>query len=242
MYKKSGSFIINFSIICFALLHLPSAFAKNTHNDYFNDYAHSLNVTENPVKISVYDSLQLDMAGLSVAAFDYAKQGFENLIESNKLKNDSILTIIDFSKPSNTKRLFILDMKNYKVLFNTLVAHGKNTGREWATSFSNEHSSFKSSPGFYITRETYMGKNGYSLKLQGMERGINDNAYDRGIVVHAADYVNPGMAKARGWIGRSYGCPALPTPVAKTIINNIKFGTCLFIYHPSYIKKSALLG
>ncbi|MEO5946955.1 MAG: murein L,D-transpeptidase catalytic domain-containing protein, partial [Chitinophagaceae bacterium] len=80
------------------------------------------------------------------------------------------------------------------------------------------------------------------LKLQGMERGINDNAYDRGIVVHAADYVNQGMAKAQGWIGRSYGCPALPTPVAKTIINNIKYGTCLFIYHPSYIKKSVLLS
>jgi hypothetical protein len=92
-------------------------------------------------------------------------------------------------------------------LFNTFVAHGQNTGREWATSFSNQNESLKSSPGFYVTRETYEGKNGYSLKLDGLEHGINDKAYERGIVMHGAEYVSQDMANARGWIGRSWGCP-----------------------------------
>ncbi|MBL7749696.1 MAG: murein L,D-transpeptidase catalytic domain family protein, partial [Chitinophagaceae bacterium] len=137
--------------------------------------------------------------------------------------------------------LFVLDLKNYKILFNTLVAHGRNTGREWATSFSNQGESYKSSPGFYITRETYEGKNGYSLKLAGLERGINDNAYNRGIVIHGAEYVSNELANAQGYIGRSQGCPAVPPQVSKPIINTIKNGTCLFIYHPSYVSHSQVL-
>jgi hypothetical protein len=128
------------------------------------------------------------------------------------------------------------------VLFNTLVAHGRNTGREVATSFSNQNSSYKSSPGFYVTRETYDGKNGYSLKLEGLERGINDNAYERGIVIHGAEYVNAELANAQGYIGRSQGCPAVPVQVTRPIINTIKNGTCVFIYHPSYIERSSVLN
>src|SRR5882672_574464 len=125
---------------------------------------------------SVYDSLHLDVLGLSRKAFDYAQKGWGKLIEQGKVTNAAILSIVDFSQPSSHKRLYVLDLKNYKVLFQTLVAHGKNSGRELATSFSNKPSSFKSSPGFYITGETYTGGNGYSLKLNGVEKGINDKA------------------------------------------------------------------
>ena len=191
---------------------------------------------------SVYDSLHLNLKGLSQQAFDFAKQGLKKLIEEGKLLNDSIVSIVDFSKPSSEKRLFILDLKNYKVLFNTLVAHGRNSGREIATYFSNQNSSFMSSPGFYITKETYEGKNGYSLKLEGIERGINDNAFERGIVIHGADYVCDAYINSQGYIGRSQGCPAVPVEANRPIINTIKNGTCLFVYHPSYISRSSVLN
>jgi L,D-transpeptidase catalytic domain len=168
----------------------------------------------------------------------------EKLTEQGKLNNNSILAIADFSLPSTQKRLFVLDLKNYKVLFNTFVAHGKNSGREWANSFSNQPSSLKSSPGFYITHETYNGDNGYSLRLEGIEKGINDNAYEREIVMHGADYVNQSFANAKGYIGRSWGCPAVPVAEAIPIINTIKDGNCLFIYSPDqgYLSHSPVLN
>lgn len=247
MKKKLKGIYLLISSIFIYFLHLPFAFAKSaTGNKLFFDPVDSATKASanlfpyiHGVK-SVYDSLHLGLAGLSKQAFDYAKRGFNKLIEEGKLLNDSIISIIDFSQPSNRKRLYILDLKNYKVLFNTLVAHGKNTGREWASYFSNQPSSYKSCPGFYITRETYDGKNGYSLKLEGLERGINDNAYERGIVVHGADYVSAAFVDAQGYIGRSEGCPAIPEQVSRPIINTIKEGTCLFIYHPSYIQQSAV--
>ena len=197
-----------------------------------------------PVVKSVYDSLHLGLSGLSHQAFNYAKKGIEKLIAQGSIINDSIISIIDFSQPSSKKRLYILDIKHYKVLFNTLVAHGKNSGREWAYSFSNHPFSSKSSLGFYITRETYNGNNGYSLKLEGIEKGINDNAYERAIVVHGAEYVNQSYIAAQGYIGRSEGCPAVPANEAMPIINTIKEGTCLFIYTPgqSYLQRSSVLN
>ena len=135
-------------------------------------------------------------------------------------------------------------MENYKVLFNTLVAHGRNSGKEWATKFSNQLSSYKSSPGFYITGQTYSGSNGYSLKLTGIENGINDKAFQRAIVMHGAGYVNESDIASQGYIGRSQGCPAVPLKDAKKIINTIKDGTCLYIYAPSpnYLSRSAMLN
>jgi hypothetical protein len=249
MKKKFKDFYLLISSIVIGLLHLPFAFAKSATGAklFFHPPADSTLKTTSvaeplvPALRSVYDSLHLNLKGLSQQAFDFAKQGLNKLIEEGKLLNDSIISIIDFSLPSNQKRLFILDLKHYKVLFNTLVAHGRNTGREWATSFSNLNSSFKSSPGFYITRETYEGKNGFSLKLEGMERGINDNAYERGIVIHGADYVCDAFVNTQGYIGRSQGCPAVPVQTNRPIINTIKNGSCLFVYHPSYINKSPVL-
>jgi hypothetical protein len=192
---------------------------------------------------SVYDSLHLDLSGLSRQAYDYALEGWGKLIEQGKILNQSVMAIVDFSQPSTQKRLYILDMENYRVLFNTLVAHGRNSGKEMANSFSNRASSFKSSPGFYITGDTYNGDNGYSLKLTGVEKGINDNAENRAIVMHGADYVDESWIGAQGYIGRSLGCPAVPRKDATDIINTIKSGACLFIYAPTrqYVSHSVLL-
>ena len=183
--------------------------------------------------VSVYDSLKLNLAGLNRKAFELAQKGFEKLVEQGVILNDSIISIIDFSLPSTEKRLYVVDMKNYQVLYNTYVAHGRNSGTVMASSFSNSPSSYKSSLGFYKTLETYSGKHGYSLKLEGLEKGINDHAYNRAIVVHGADYVNPAYISRQGYIGRSQGCPALMPNEATPIINTIKDGTCLFIYSTS---------
>ena len=250
MKKKFKGFYLIVSSFVIAILHLPFAFAKSATGTkiFFHppvDSTAKNTITAAPVVPSiksVYDSLHLSLKGLSQQAFDFAKQGLQKLVEEGKLFNDSIISIVDFSLPSNQKRLFVLDIKNYKVLFNTLVAHGKNTGREVATSFSNQNESFKSSPGFYLTKETYEGKNGYSLKLHGLERGINDNAFERGIVMHGAGYVCDAYVNSQGYIGRSQGCPAVPVAVSRPIINTIKNGTCLFVYHPSYISRSSVLN
>lgn len=182
----------------------------------------------------IYDSLQLDTKGLSQEAFEYAMEGFEKLVDEGVLKNDSVLTVIDFDQPSYKKRMYILDVKNYKVLFNTLVAHGMNTGKEMAESFSNTDQSHKSSLGFYITDNTYYGSKGFSLKLRGIDGKLNSNAMRRAIVIHGAPYVSQSLIDAQGYIGRSHGCPAVPMSLAKPIIQTIKDGSCLFIYNSKY--------
>jgi len=251
MKKEIKKVYFLLSSLLIGLLHFPFGIAKSAINTSFPKVTVD-SFGENPTPDmnsiisragkSIYDSLHLELKGLSKEAFEYAQQGFEKLITEGADINNSVISIIDFSLPSSRKRLFILDMHHYKLLFNTLVAHGRNTGKEVANSFSNKEMSYKSSPGFYITKETYQGKNGYSLKLEGIERGINDNAYDRGIVFHGADYVSQSLVNAQGYIGRSQGCPAIPENVTYPVINTIKEGTLVFIYHPSYISKSRLLN
>jgi hypothetical protein len=140
--------------------------------------------------------------------------------------------------------LYVVDLKNYQVLYKTYVAHGRNSGTVMANSFSNNPSSYKSSLGFYKTLDTYVGKHGYSLKLEGLEKGINDNADERAIVMHGADYVNPSYIPKLGYIGRSQGCPAVSNKEAAPIINTIKNGSCLFIYSPDgvYQQRSSILS
>ncbi|MBS1638447.1 MAG: murein L,D-transpeptidase catalytic domain family protein [Bacteroidetes bacterium] len=202
-------------------------------------------VTATKIKqnVSVYDSLNLSELGLSKQAFTAALKGYQSLVTIGKVKNDSIISIIDFSLPSTAKRLFVINIKNYSILFNTYVSHGKNSGTQSATSFSNKSQSFKSSLGFYVTSTTYFGKHGYSLKLEGEEKGFNDNAYNRGIVMHSAAYVSEDFIKLQGRIGRSEGCPAVPEEENNAIIETIKGGTCLFMYAPNgkYLTKSKLL-
>lgn len=193
---------------------------------------------------NLYDSLQLGVAGLSKEAFNDAVTGYTYLLAQGKIKNDGVLSIVDFTKPSSSKRLFVIDLKNVALLFNTYVSHGRNSGKLMAGAFSNELNSFKSSLGFYVTSGTYKGKHGYSLKLEGEEQGINDNAYNRGIVMHCAKYVTEGFIKSQGYIGRSEGCPAVPPNMYKPIIEKIKDGSCLFMYSPDkyYMSHSAILN
>ncbi len=191
----------------------------------------------------MYDSLGLADAGLSREAFTRAMTGYHKLVAEGKVSKDNIISIIDFSLPSTSKRLFVIDLADGKVLYNTLVSHGRNSGKTMATSFSNRPESFKSSLGFYVTGGTYQGAHGYSLRLQGTELGINDKAMERGIVMHAADYVNESLGKAQGYIGRSLGCPAVPVAMHKKIIGSIRDGSCLFIYSPDrkYLASSRIL-
>ena len=191
----------------------------------------------------LYEDLQLDQRGLSRQAFEYALQGFEYLRQNGEIENQDVISIVDFSLPSSARRLFVIDLNSQKILYNTYVAHGNRSGREYASQFSNKPQSNKSSLGFYKTLSTYMGGHGYSLKLEGLERGINDNANRRAIVVHGAAYVSEGLVNAQGYIGRSLGCPALPEKLHKPIIDKIKDGSCLFIFAPdrNYLVSSRIL-
>lgn len=192
---------------------------------------------------SLFNKLSLGKLGLGRRAFDYAIIGYTTLKAKNKLANHNILSIADMTTPSGRKRLFVIDMKNSKLLFVTYVAHGKNSGLEKTLHFSNESESNKSSVGFYITSMTYAGKHGYSMRLEGQEIGFNNNARKRDIVVHGADYVSEAVIKSQGYIGRSLGCPALSPELYKPIIDKIKNGTCLFIHgnDSKYIVNSRLL-
>lgn len=192
----------------------------------------------------VYASLKFPENILEKNVFETAFKGFENLKKAGKVSPDShLLTVCDFSKSSNTKRLWVIDTDKKEVLFNTLVAHGKNTGEEFAEHFSNTESSYQSSLGFYITDVTYSGDNGYSLKLLGMDKGFNDNALQRAIVMHGAAYVSDDFAREHKRIGRSWGCPAVPKELAEPVINTIKDQNVLFIYYPdeNYLHSSEWL-
>lgn len=144
--------------------------------------------------------------------------------------NKDILTIIDYSKPSTQQRLWSVNLRTGRVLFNTWVSHGRNSGTIHATSFSNQPGSLKSSIGLFLTERPYIGNNGYSLRLTGLERGINDNAYRRNIVVHGAWYAHSDVAKTRGQLGRSWGCPAVSEKLARPLIDTIKGHTLVFVY------------
>ncbi|MCA6066924.1 murein L,D-transpeptidase catalytic domain family protein [Chryseobacterium sp. RG1] len=203
--------------------------------------------TENAVSSSeaLYKSITFEQGHeLNEEVFFKALTGFENLKKAGLLNSEShLLTVCDFSMSSNTKRLWVIDINEKKVLFNSLVAHGKNTGEEFATNFSNTESSLQSSLGFYITDATYNGDNGFSLRLLGMDKGFNDAAYRRAIVMHGADYVSDDFAAMHKRIGRSWGCPAVPRDLTQPIINTIKGRNLLFIYYPdqNYLSKSEWL-
>jgi hypothetical protein len=179
-----------------------------------------------------------------VLSYDLFSKAFSGYNQMAGLRKKNIMTIIDFSRPSTEKRCYVIDMDKRKLLYQCLVAHGRNSGDNYAGSFSNENGSLKSSLGFYITGETYSGKHGYSLRLDGLEKDINDNARSREIVIHGADYVTEDFIKAHGRLGRSWGCPALSPAVSKEVIDTICSGSCLFIYgtDPHYFKTSSFFS
>lgn len=186
--------------------------------------------------------IEMDLEGIiNYQAFEQAYEGYSKI----KGRKKDILTVVDFSKPSTKERLYVLDMNRKKLLFVSHVSHGKKSGENYATSFSNVNGSNKSSLGFYLTDNTYTGKNGYSLLLDGLEKGINDKARERAIVIHGADYSDPAkIGSSGGRLGRSLGCPALPPKLSRPIINTIKDGSVLFIYadNKNYLAKSSLLN
>lgn len=182
---------------------------------------------------------------LSYDAFSKAYHGYLNLRNAGKLNIDKdILSICDFTLSSNQHRFWVIDLNKKKAIINTYVAHGHGSGEEYANSFSNRASSHQSSLGFYVTGDTYDGEHGTSLHLLGMDNDFNDAAFERGIVVHGADYVSEKHIASNNCLGRSWGCPAVPAKLSASIVNTIKDGTCLFIYYPlqKYLQASYWLN
>jgi len=192
----------------------------------------------------LYNDLDLEKENLSYDVLWYALLGRGNLTNAfYGLIDDRFLTIIDYSKSSNKKRMYVIDLEDRTLLFRVFVAHAKNTGDQFAKYFSNKPGSNKSSLGFYVTLNSYVGSHGNSLRLEGMENGFNDNAFDRAIVMHGAEYVSQDFINRYGRLGRSLGCPAIPLDYVDSIIPLISAGSVLFIYYPdrSYLTNSKLL-
>ena len=187
--------------------------------------------------VSAYNNLNANNFQLpNLESFSEALKGFNSFKDKGYFQKN-FLTIIDFSLSSRMKRLWIIDMVQNKIVLNSFVAHGKNSGEDYANQFSNTNESNKSSLGFYATGEVYQGKHGLSLKLDGLEKGVNDNARKRAIVIHGADYVSDNFLKNHSRLGKSHGCPAVPMGLCKKIIETIKDKSCLFIYHPKGTSK-----
>lgn len=194
---------------------------------------------ENSIK-NLYDRMDLSSSHLDFDVFRLAMIGYYGLRQEGALGGKEILTIIDFSRPSTEKRLFTIDLRNMALKYHTYVAHGRNTGGNMASEFSNLPNSNQSSLGFYVTGETYVGSKGYSLRLDGMEKSFNDNIRSRAVVVHGADYVTESWIRRYGRLGRSQGCPALPPEISREVIDAIKGKTAIFTYYPddAYLKNS----
>jgi len=217
-------------IVCVAYLMVALSFKVASADD--------IKLSANEASVENYISAcyqQIDFSKcdrLSYEAFGKALHGYMNLKNAGKLSTEKeIISICDFNLPSTENRLWIIDLAKKKVLYNTHVAHGQGSGDDMANAFSNKFDSHQSSLGFYVTTETYNGEHGTSLRLQGMDQGFNDAALDRGIVVHGAKYVSNKFIAGNERLGRSWGCPAVPNELSLPIINTIKDGTCLFIYH-----------
>lgn len=172
----------------------------------------------------VYQKLNIENE-ISFEVFDKAYTAYQKYS-----KKDDVLTIIDYTKPSVEERFYLLDMVNFTVIYHSLVTHGKNSGFNKTTKFSNEDGSNATSKGIFRTDDTYYGSNGYSLRLDGLSKGLNDNARSRYIVVHGASYANPEAIIANGGkrLGRSLGCPALPENIARDVIDRIKGGSIIY--------------
>jgi L,D-transpeptidase-like protein len=192
----------------------------------------------------IYEDMDLAASGLSRKAFEYAWVGYHKLQKKGMIHKSGILSICDFSQSSSQERMYVIDVRNRKLLFRTFVAHGINSGEQFASSFSNSPESCKSSLGFYVTRKTYTGVNGLSLRIDGVDKGFNDMACQRNIVIHGAPYVSRRILEKYGVMGTTFGCPAIPTEMTGQIIPLVKNGSCFFIYYPSkkYLAQSSVLN
>ncbi|MGL5123793.1 MAG: murein L,D-transpeptidase catalytic domain family protein [Fusobacteriaceae bacterium] len=209
-----------FLLIILTLITIPSI-----SNDY------------NPAYL--YNEMSLN-GKISYEIFEKALIGRKKI---SGVKNDNMMVIIDYTKLSDEKRFFVLDLENKKILYETLVAHGKNSGKKLAVKFSDMPNSYQSSLGFFITQNTYMGEFGYSLRISGLEKGINSNSKIRNIVIHGDENVSEDFVKSHMFLARTLGCPAIPLKESKEIISKIKDGTLIFIIgnDENYLKKSSLI-
>lgn len=230
-------------VLCFVFF--STIFFNNTANAHYKlDKGDSRSIAFESHLDQLYTSIKYTKTRPDFDLFRKAFIGYLNLKSQNKLSSQPILTIIDFRLPSRQNRLWIIDLDKKKIVHESVVSHGKNSGNDFATNFSNVNESNMSSYGFYVTGSTYIGKHGHSLYLDGQDAGYNCNARKRAIVMHSAEYANPGIVKSLGRLGRSLGCPAIPEANHKEIINKIDNKTCLFIYYPdaAYEKKSKYLS
>jgi len=189
-----------------------------------------------------FDSTSI--GNIETDVFEMALDAASCAVRTGAVSAPETLTVIDYSKPSSERRLWVFDLKAKELVYEELVAHGQGSGANMATQFSNEDESHQTSLGLFVTRDTYVGKNGYSLRLDGLDRGVNDRARDRAIVMHGAPYVSEEFVKANGRLGRSWGCPAISAVVAKQMIDRVKGGGLVFAYYPDakLLKTSRYLG
>ncbi len=193
---------------------------------------------------SLYQAVGLKEMNLDYEPFRYAMIGFYSLKQDGLLNTKDLISIIDFTQTSTEKRFYTIDLAKKKVLFNTLVSHGRTTGGNKSSVFSNKSGSNASSLGFYLTAETYVGSKGYSMRLDGLDKGYNDQMRKRAVVMHNAKYVSDDWIKKYGRLGRSQGCPALPVEISKKVIDVIKDRTVIFAYYKDdgYLKSSKYLN
>ena len=185
-----------------------------------------------------------EIGTIETDVFDLALNAASCAVKSGAVKAPGTLTVIDYSKPSSERRLWVYDLRSRELLYQELVAHGQGSGANIATQFSNRDESHQTSLGLFVTADTYVGKNGYSLRLDGLDRGFNDQARGRAIVMHGAPYVSDAFVKATGRLGRSWGCPAVSELVARKMIDTVKGGGLVFAYYPNaeWLKTSKFLG
>src|SRR5690606_27954899 len=248
--KKILSFpkTILIGVACLALSWAPANLGdenKPTTNDNTikeEVAANSLNILENQA-MTAYQAIGLEQLGLPFDVFEKAYIGFLNLKDSQKISEESsVLSIADFSQSSKKKRLWIVDLKDSSLLLNTWVSHGRGSGGDIPTKFSNINNSHQSSLGFYVTGEVYYGKHGRSLRLDGMDNGFNSNARQRAIVMHGASYVSPQAIKSLDRLGLSHGCPAVPVELTNQIIDLVKDKNVLYIHANSPEYRSVYLN
>lgn len=230
--KQFFTYLIIFKTFVFLILFTLS----NSLLSGSSDLQKSLADTPKDLLYQHFDDLYASINGAEKIPFDLFERGmigYYQLNYSNRISGDyKILALVDFRSSSTEKRLWVIDLSSKQVLFNTFVSHGKNTGLEYANVFSNQRYSNSSSLGFYKMSETYYGRHGLSLKLDGLEAGFNDNARARGVVMHGAKYVSTDFVAEHGRLGRSFGCPAIPMECYQQVIALTEGSGVLFMYYP----------
>ena len=194
--------------------------------------AASHSATNNSAAFSAADFESTSRGSIEDNVLDLALNAASCAVRSGKVNNPRTLTVIDYSRPSSEKRMWVYDLKTRNLLYEELVAHGQGSGGNVPNAFSNEPETHRTSLGLFATDTTYVGKNGYSLRLDGLDAGINDRARERAIVIHGAPYVSADFVKANGRLGRSWGCPAIRADLAREMIDRIKEDGLVFAYYP----------